>query len=165
MKKFMLGIVLLAILFLGACSSSSTKKKSTNEKKENSSLTKKEVSASNLDEPIIVNGLELTIKQLKTKTMVGNEGKDKKSVYGVEISGKNIGSGASGLGAIDFVVTTTDGKEHKVDDNFMNFGDEIPQDKTLSGKAYFVIDKNQKIAQLQYKPVDKVLVSWNLKSK
>lgn len=163
MKKIMIGISLIALLLLGACSASGTKEKKVSEKNEDTGETKKQSGASKLGETIVVDGLEITIKQLKTTTVVKNEGKDKKDLYGVEITGKNIGSIPMGLGAIDFIVTTADGKEHKIDDSVTNFGDEIVQDKSLTGKAYFVIEKDQKIAQLQYKPSDKVLANWDLK--
>ena len=115
-------------------------------------MVKKHCSTNNFFYSIVVFGMELTLKQLKTTTVSKNEGKETKSLYGFEINGKNISSAKLGLGAIDFVVTTTDGKEHRID-------------KTISGKAYFSIDKDQKIEQIQYKPVDKVLASWNVEAK
>lgn len=165
MKKLAIGLSLIAMLLLGACSATTNDSKETTKREDKTEVVQKQASTNKLGEAIVVDGMELTLKQLKTTTVSKNEGKETKSLYGFEINGKNISSAKLGLGAIDFVVTTTDGKEHSIDDAVSNFGNEIEPDKTISGKAYFSIDKGQKIEKIQYKPVDKVLVSWNVEAK
>ena len=134
-------------------------------KEDKTEVVQKQASANKLGESIVVDGIELTLKQIKTSIVSKNEGKETKSLYGFDINGKNITSAKLGLGAIDFVVITEDGKEHRIDDTISNFGNEIEPDKTISGKAYFSIDKGKTIEKIQYKPVDKVLASWRLKAK
>lgn len=111
--------------------------------------------------PIVADGVEITVKQLKTADAANGTDKSTKSLYGFKISGKNMTSDPNkGIGAIDFVLKTTDGKVHQIDDTVTNFGKAIEEGQTVSGNAYFSIDKDQKVAKLQYKPSDKVLISW-----
>lgn len=165
MKKLAIGISVTTILFLGACSTTTNESKDSTKKGDKTEVVQKQTTANKLDEPIVVDGIELTIKQLKTTIVSKNEGKENKLLYGFDIHGKNISGAKLGLGAIDFIVTTTDGKEHKIDDTVSNFGNEVEFDKSISGKAYFSIDKDQKVKQIQYKPIDKVLASWDVKEK
>lgn len=164
MKKLLISFSLVALLFLGACSGTDSKSNQNNKNQDKSSETKQETGSA-LTEPVVVNGMELTIEQLKTTAVSSGEGKENKNLYGFEINGKNISSTKSGLGAIDFVLTTSDGKEHAIDDTIVNFGNEIEPDKSITGKMYFAIDKNHKITKLSYKPEDKVLNSWDVKTK
>ena len=165
MKKLAIGLILTAMLLLGACSATITNSKETNKKEDNTETIKKQSSANKLGETIVVNGMELTLKQLKTTKVLKNDGKETKVLYGFEINGKNISDAKLGLGSIDFLVTTSGEKEHTIDDTASNFGNEIEPDKTISGKAYFSIDEDQKVEQIQYKPMDKVLASWKVKAK
>ena len=165
MKKLAIGLSLTVMLFLGACSATTNEGEKTAKKEDKTEAVQKQASANKLGKAIVVDGLELTLNQLKTTTVSKNEGKETKSLYGFDINGNNISTTKLGLGAIDFVVITTDGKEYRIDDTVSNFGNEIEPEKTISGKAYFAIDKEQKIEQIQYKPMDKVLASWNVKAK
>lgn len=134
--------------------------KSNNDKTQ---ITKQKATDNQFNKPIVANGMEITVKKLKTVDSANGTTKSSKNLYGFDISGKNISSGTKkGLGAIDFTLKTTDGKTHQIDDRVNNFGNEVSEGETVSGKAYFSIKKSEQVEALQYKPIDKVLISWQL---
>ncbi|EUJ30953.1 hypothetical protein MFLO_09667 [Listeria floridensis FSL S10-1187] len=57
---------------------------------------------------------------------------------------------------------TAKGKIIKVDDSLATFGNEIDKDKTIKGKAYFSVNANEKVSEIEYKPVDDVLAAWKI---
>lgn len=161
MKKIVMLISFSAILLLGACSVNG--KNATKNKDNTTQTTKSKETNNKLNKAIVANGMEITVKQLKTVDSGNGSSKSDKDLYGFDITGKNISSGTKkGLGAIDFILKTTDGKTHKIDDSVNNFGNEVTEGKRVSGKAYFSIKKSETVEALQYKPIDKVLISWKL---
>ncbi|EOD7438602.1 DUF4352 domain-containing protein [Enterococcus faecium] len=111
------------------------------------------------EESVIVNGLELTLSGFSQKEMVTANQK-KQQVYVVHVKGKNVSSSDKGLGAIDFVLKTTDGKTHQVTSELASFGNELQNSKSIEGDLYYSLSKNEKPKMVEYKPTDKVLYSW-----
>ncbi|MSD83867.1 DUF4352 domain-containing protein [Lactobacillus curvatus] len=161
MKKLVMLMSFSSILLLGACS---TKENSASKANNDTAQTTKQKETTNqFNKAIVANGMEITVKKLKTVDSANGTTKSSKNLYGFDISGKNISSGTKkGLGAIDFTLKTTDGKTHQIDDRVNNFGNEVSEGETVSGKAYFSINKGEKVQSLQYKPMNKVLISWQL---
>ncbi|EUJ31340.1 hypothetical protein MFLO_08947 [Listeria floridensis FSL S10-1187] len=113
-----IGLILLSaalLVILGACSSGNSAK----EKKRPVTRTATE----KMNKPIVVNGMELTVSQEKTRSV--KAGKQIKDLYGFKIRGENISNAKVGLGSIDFVLLTSDGKEVSIDDSLETFGNEI----------------------------------------
>lgn len=161
MKKMLMLISFSSILVLGACSA-----KDNNLSKPNNNTTQttnQKETDNKFNKSIVANGMEITVKKLKPVDSANGSSKSSKNLYGFDILGKNISSGTKkGLGAIDFILKTTDGKTHKIDDTVNNFGNEVSEGRVVSGKAYFSINKDKTVESLQYKPLNKVLISWQL---
>lgn len=139
-------------------------KKSTEQTTTEQSTAKKEEKAveekQQLNEPLVIDGLEITVSQLETSNIIV-DGQNKK-LYGFDVHGKNISSVAKGLGAIDFVLTTEDGKEYELDDSISAFGNELKQEEEIEGKIYFSIESGKKVKTVGYKPSNEVLISWEI---
>ncbi len=149
MKKKIIGISIAALFFLGGCSAASTKTKDTSDSKSYGT--------------VVVDTIQFKVKPLNKVNVIKDDGKTTQILYGFEIKGENLSYMESpGFGASDFVLTTEDGKEHKIDDSIAYFGSEIAPNKSYTGKVYFSLDKKQKTKQLQYKVGDKVIYSWDV---
>ncbi|MBC1936805.1 hypothetical protein HCA69_10535 [Listeria grandensis] len=163
MKKTVLISCIIAVGLLGGCSLAESEKidqvnQGTNQTKQ---VDKQEKVADDLNKPVVVDGIELTVKQEETTDM--KKGDLTNRLYSFSISGKNISTTKKGLGAIDFLVKTTNGKKIKVDDSLETFGNEIEKDKTITGRAYFSVGANEKVSEIEYKPADDVLMVWKIK--
>ncbi len=160
MKKWIMTLSALFLVFLAACSNSAETK---NDKTESKQTVKSgsESNNSDLNKAIVVNGLELTVKQNKSSEM--KKGEQTKKLYSFTVKGKNVGNTKSGLGSIDFVLKTKDNKEIQIDDSLENFGNEISKGKAISGPVYFSVAEKLNVQKIEYKPEDKVLASWEVK--
>lgn len=149
MKKKIIGISISVLFFLGGCSIASIGTKVTNDGKSY--------------ETVVVDTIKFKVKPLNKVNVIKDEGKKIQILYGFEIKGENLSYMESpGFGASDFILTTEDGKEHKIDDSIAYFGSEIAPNKSYTGKVYFSLDKKQQPKQLQYKVGGKVIYSWNV---
>ncbi|WP_221635723.1 DUF4354 domain-containing protein [Listeria aquatica] len=160
MKKSLLISCVMAVGLLGACSPDSSEN-TDKEKRFSNKTEQKEKATNDLNKPVVVDGIELAVKQEETTDI--KKDKETKRLYSFNISGKNVSSTNKGLGSIDFQLKTTKGKIIKVDDSLATFGNEIKKDKTIKGKAYFSVNANEKVSEIEYKPVDDVLVAWKIK--
>lgn len=152
MKKFLISIGLVGILLLSACSGNTDSAKKT----DTDQTEKAKVEEKN----IVVDGLKIKIKKQEVNQKVSN--KKKQQLYTFTISGENMSSTNKGLGAVDFVLKTKDGKEIQIDTSMAAFGNEIKPGKKLEGKASFVVDEKQAATKLIYKPLDKELAEWDV---
>ncbi|WP_260484685.1 DUF4352 domain-containing protein [Listeria booriae] len=158
MKKMMICLGLSSFLLLGACSNNTDTAGTTKDTSEKQTQTQKKAEDVSIDKivdgiKIKVNKPEIDEKILKNKIQ---------NLYTFTISGENASSVAKGLGSIDFVLKTKDGKMVELDHTMAMFGDEIKPGKKIEGKVSFALDKNQTPAQLLYKPADKVLAEWDV---
>lgn len=156
-KKQGLGIaatIFSMTLFLGGCSTASQSNASA-------SSTSSAISTKK-DQSVIVDGIELTVDQFSQKKMVDNKKKEQ-TVFTAHVTGKNVTGASKGLGAIDFILKTSDGKEHQVSTDLSSFGNDIDTAKTIEGDLYFTLGKNDSPKTIEYKPADKVLYSWTVK--
>ncbi|EIA19563.1 hypothetical protein X560_1499 [Listeria fleischmannii 1991] len=152
MKKVLLSIGLGSVLLLAACSPGTGDEKKTD--------TKATETAKAETKDTVVDGLKIKVKKQEVDEKVSD--KKKQQLYTFTISGENMSSTNKGLGAVDFVLKTKDGKEIEVDPSMAMFGDEIKPGKTLEGKASFAVDEKQTATKLLYKPLDKVLAEWDV---
>ena len=143
--------------FVAGCNDSSNQSKTTAA----SDAATGAVSTAQTEDAVIVNGLELTVGQFSQKNMVDDGGKQH-SVFTAHVTGKNVSGATKGLGAIDFVMKTADGKEQEVTADLSSFGNEIESTKTIEGDLYFSLDKKETPKAIAYKPADKVLYSWDI---
>ncbi|WP_239256600.1 DUF4352 domain-containing protein [Listeria ilorinensis] len=143
MKKAGLLLVVCILLVLTACGN-----KTDNQKEDT------------LDKPIVVDNLKMNVKAMDTAEKVSD--KKKQTLYTFTVSGENVSSSKKGLGSIDFILKTEDGKEVKIDDSLATFGDEIEPGKSIEGKVYFSLGEGQKASKLIYKPADKELAEWDV---
>ncbi len=134
---------LMAVLVLGGCSQADQKKD-----------TQKKSS-----ESVIVNGLELELSGFEEKKMLDVNQKEQ-DVYTVHVKGKNVSSSNKGLGAIDFILETKDGKEVEVTSDLASFGGEVKTSGTIEGDLFFTLKSNQEPSEVQYKPEKDDLYSW-----
>jgi hypothetical protein len=140
-------------LFIGGCSPSTPAKTTA------SSTDAETVQA---DNTVIVNGLELSVDQFEQKTMVDEEGKEQ-TVFSAHVTGMNVSGGEKGLGAIDFVLTTTDDKEHEVTADLASFGNSLDSGETIEGDLYFSVEDKETPKTIAYKPADDALYTWDIK--
>lgn len=163
MKKKVLIIGLGLTLLLAGCGANENNKTDGSrdsikiEKKENSKKAKEEQS----DKTTVVDGLEITISDMQTREAVG-ENQAKQTLYSFHVKGKNISFSEKGLGSVDFVLKTADGKEHTISENYNIFGNGISENEEIEGDLYYLLDKDTEVKGLEYKPVDKVLMTWEL---
>ena len=163
MKKKVLIIGLGLTLLLAGCGANENNKTDGSgesikiEKKENSKKSKEEKS----DKTTVVDGLEITISDMQTREAVG-ENQTKQTLYSFHVKGKNISFSEKGLGSVDFVLKTADGKEHTISENYNIFGNGISENEEIEGDLYYLLDKDTEVKSLEYKPVDKVLMTWEL---
>lgn len=149
MKRKIIVFSIVALFFIGGCSAANTDIKDKSDGKSY--------------ETVVVDTIQFKVNPLDKINVIKDDGKKTKSLYGFEIMGENLSYAESpGFGASDFVLTTEDGKEHKIDDSIAYFGSEIAPNKSYTGKVYFSLDKKQKPKQLQYKNGDKVIFSWDV---
>lgn len=156
MKKALIIISLGAVLFLAACSENTKSEKNTDTKQ----TEKAEVEAKVEDKDTVVDGLKIKIKKQEVNKKVSNS--KTQQLYTFTISGENMSSTNKGLGAVDFVLKTKDGKEIQIDPSMAAFGNEIEPNKQLEGKASFAVDEKQTATKLVYKPLDKELAEWEV---
>lgn len=159
MKKYLVAAVACGLLLLGGCQTKNEDKKtadSSEKAKVEQASTKKQ-----LGKTTVVDGIELTVSNVQTKPVASE--KEKKTLYTVDIKGKNISSFAKGLGAIDFQLVTKDGKKHKISTNYNAFGTELETEKEVEGTAYFELAEKDKVSKIDYIPSDKSLMSWDIK--
>ncbi|WP_088809675.1 MULTISPECIES: DUF4352 domain-containing protein [Listeria] len=151
MKKALISIGLSSVLLLTACSSDGNQEYKAEKTEQKAKAETKDT---------VVDGLKIVIKNQEVNEKVTE--KETQKLYTFTISGENMASTNKGLGAVDFVLKTKDGKEFEVDPSMAMFGDEIKPGKTLEGKASFAIPENQTAMKLIYKPLDKELAEWDV---
>lgn len=162
MKKKILIIGLGLTLLLASCDANENNKTDSSgnsikiEKKENKK-TKEEKS----DKITVVDGLEITISDMQAREAVGDK-QTKQTLYSFHVKGKNISFSEKGLGSVDFVLKTADGKEHTISENYNIFGNGVLENEEIEGDLYYLLDKAAEVRSLEYKPVDKVLMTWEL---
>ena len=149
MKKILVSMGLSLILLLSACSGNT----SDIDKAETVKTTKS----------TIVDGIKLkVIKQELDEIKI--EGKTKQLLT-FTVSGENISSIERGLGSVDFVLKTKDGKEVDVDPSMVMFGEAISPGKILEGKVVFTLNEKQTATKLIYKPLEEALAEWEVSIK
>lgn len=148
MKKILVIIGLGMILLLSACSGS----RNTNE------TTK--VESAKESKSTIIDGIKIKIKKQELDEITV-DGKIKQLLT-FTVSGENISSTERGLGSVDFILKTKDGKELEVDPSMTMFGEAISPGKTLTGKVSFTLNEKQTATKLIYKPLDKKLAEWEV---
>lgn len=149
MKKLLVSMGLSMILLLSACSGNT----SEIDKSETAETTKS----------TIVDGIKLKLKKQELDEIT-IDGKTKQ-LFTFTVSGENIASTERGLGSVDFVLKTKDGKEVDVDPSMVMFGEAISPGKTLEGKVVFTLDEKQTATKLIYKPLEEALAEWEVSVK
>lgn len=163
LKKLAFATIFLTILFLGACSGTVDESKNTSDSK-SKNTSDSESKSTLLEEPVVINGIEFTVKEQKKVNSIITDDKKEYELYRFEIFGKNLSyQKSSGFGSNEFVVVTTDGKEQVPDSRMTYFGEEIEGNKELIGDLYFSLEDDQKIEKLQYKIDGKLIHSWDIK--
>ncbi|MEG0256181.1 DUF4352 domain-containing protein [Vagococcus sp.] len=148
MKKLLISIGLGMVLLLSACSGSENKNETT----------KVETAAES--KSVVIDGIRIKIKKQELDEITV-DGKIKQLLT-FTVSGENISSTEKGLGSVDFILKTKDGKELEVDPSMVMFGDAISPGKTLTGKVSFTLNEKQTATKLVYKPLDKELAEWEV---
>ncbi|WP_348921855.1 DUF4352 domain-containing protein [Enterococcus rotai] len=165
MKKVMLTIGLGLSLLLVGCNAKTNNVKDTDSSGNGAKIeqvTKKDGSkAEDKGTPVVVDGIEITISDMQTREAVG-EKQAKQTLYSFHVKGKNISFSEKGLGSIDFILKTKDGKEHTISENYNIFGDGIDENEEIEGDLYFLLDNDAEVESLEYKPLDDVLMTWEL---
>ncbi|EUJ33812.1 hypothetical protein MFLO_01250 [Listeria floridensis FSL S10-1187] len=131
-------------------------KKETNE---NKSVT---VSAN--DHTVTVDNMKITLENSDV-SKVSNKNDSGEKVYSFKVKGENVSNDQKGLGTTDFVLKTSDGKTVAPDYSYASFGDSFEKGESLTGTVYFVLKKDIKPTELQYKPADDVAATWEVKEK
>ncbi|EUJ16977.1 DUF4352 domain-containing protein [Listeria aquatica] len=160
MKKVLLIFSALFVVFLTACSSD-TSDKTSNDKKE---TTKQSVSVSKNDNTVTVDNMKITLENSDV-SKVSDEKDSNKKVYSFKVKAENVSNDQKGIGTVDFLLKTSDGKTVKPDYSYASFGDSFEKGDSLTGTVYFVLKKDVTPTELQYKPSDKVKAKWEVKTK
>ena len=163
MKKKILILSLGLTLLLTGCNAKENNKTDGSgesvkiEQKKDTKKSKEEKS----DKTTVVEGIEITVSDMQTREAVV-ENQKKQTLYSFHVKGKNISFSEKGLGSVDFVLKTVDGKDHTISENYNIFGNGIAENEEIEGDLYYLLDKDVEVKSLEYKPVDKVLMTWKL---
>ncbi len=86
--------------------------------------------------------------------------KGKNELITINISIENKGGDVIGVGAGDFYIKDSKGKEISIDGKHENFGQEIKSKEKINGKAYFLVTDSHSKFTLLYKPNQTVEAEW-----
>lgn len=141
-KVFSTVILGLSILALAGCSQAANKKETSDKKQ---SFVRQDV-----------DNLLLNISEVKTAKTGDNKNK---LILTMDIENNN--SQTKDIGSIDFYLEA-DGKKYDVDGDANAFGEPVDPTKKITKSLTFVVPEKLTDAKLVYKPMDKVLASWEL---
>ncbi|MFZ4870757.1 DUF4352 domain-containing protein [Enterococcus entomosocium] len=110
----------------------------------------------------IISGLKIKIDKQEINQKKTKDGDHE--LYTFTITGENMGSVAAGLGSIDFLLETEDGKLLELDHTMAMFGNEIAVGETITGQVSFALEEGQVAKKLIYKPGEEQLAEWDVKS-
>lgn len=161
MKKVLLIFSALFVVFLTACSSGASDNKSNEDKKE---TTKQSVSVSKNDNAVTVDNMKITLENSDVSKVSDKDNSGKK-VYSFKVKAENVSNDQKGMGTVDFMLKTSDGKTVMPDYSYASFGDSFEKGESLTGTVYFVLKKDVTPKELQYKPGDDVKATWEVKTK
>ncbi|MEG2753941.1 MAG: DUF4352 domain-containing protein [Carnobacterium sp.] len=78
----------------------------------------------------------------------------------IDFSVENIGKENFAIGASDFYLKDSKGKEYKINGNHPNFGDDVPVKKTLKGQGFYQLPEKYTSFTVVYKPFKVVESEW-----
>lgn len=102
-----------------------------------------------------VGSLSITPKKVSSEP-----GSGENKILAISFSVKNEGGEVLGIGAGDFYIKDSKGKEHSIDGKQVNFGQDIKEKETIKGKAYFIVPDTYSTITLIYKPDKVVEAEW-----
>lgn len=108
-----------------------------------------------LNETRKIENLSITPKKITSEPAKG-----KNNSVTISFSVQNNGSEMIGVGAGDFYIKDSKGKEISIDGTQGNFGQEIQAKESIDGKAYFIVPNSSSKITVIYKPNQNVEAEW-----
>lgn len=161
MKKKIVTFFSLALMgsFLAACSTDDQAKRDTTQ---GSEPIEQITDQSNAEPQSIIGGLKIIIDKQEINQKKTEDGEQ--VLHTFTITAENMGSVATGLGSIDFLLETEDGELLELDHTMAMFGNEIAVGETITGQVSFALEEGQVAKKLIYKPGEEQLAEWDVKS-
>lgn len=135
MKKVIISILAISVLFIAGCSTKAYK--------------------GDLNEKRTANTFEITPKELLSSPLGGDN-----QLVTIEIEVTNKDKGPLGIGAGDFFIRDEKGNKTKIYGQRENFGEVIEKGKSIKGKAYFKVPNSDSTFTLVYQPYETIDAEW-----
>lgn len=78
----------------------------------------------------------------------------------IDFSIKNIGKTDFAIGASDFYLKDSTGKEYQISGNHSNFGDDVKKETRLKGQGFYQLPEKETTFTVVYQPFKTVEAEW-----
>ncbi|WP_317914169.1 DUF4352 domain-containing protein [Carnobacterium maltaromaticum] len=98
--------------------------------------------------------------KIKVEEVVSEPAFKDNQLVTIDFNVENIGKENFAIGASDFYLKDSKGKEYKINGNHPNFGDDVPVKKTLKGQGFYQLPEKDTSFTVVYRPFEVVESEW-----